>query len=47
MGVIVERCGPNGEVIKLMPPINTPTDELASGLETVARGITGDGKSVI
>jgi diaminobutyrate-2-oxoglutarate transaminase len=31
-GVIVERCGPNGEVAKLMPPVNTPTDQLVSGL---------------
>ncbi|MBN0252716.1 diaminobutyrate--2-oxoglutarate transaminase, partial [Pseudomonas aeruginosa] len=27
-GVLVDRCGPNGEIIKLMPPLNTPTDQL-------------------
>jgi len=34
-GVLVERCGPNGEVVKLMPPINTPTDILVEGLEAI------------
>lgn len=40
-GVLVERCGPNGEVIKLMPPINTPTDELAEGLRIVGEAVAG------
>ncbi|WP_265582660.1 diaminobutyrate--2-oxoglutarate transaminase [Streptomyces ferrugineus] len=34
-GVLVERCGPNGEVVKLMPPINTPTDVLTEGFTAV------------
>jgi diaminobutyrate-2-oxoglutarate transaminase len=38
-GVIVERCGPNGEVAKLMPPINTPTDQLADGLDRLGRAL--------
>lgn len=38
-GVLVERCGPNGEVIKLMPPINTPTSELVEGLEVIGRSL--------
>jgi diaminobutyrate-2-oxoglutarate transaminase len=32
-GVIVEKCGRNSEVVKLMPPINTPTEQLADGME--------------
>jgi len=40
-GVLVERCGPNGEVIKLMPPVNTPTDELAEGLRIVGEAVAG------
>lgn len=31
-GVIVERCGRYNEVVKLMPPINTPTSQLTEGL---------------
>lgn len=38
-GVIVERCGPAGEVIKLMPPINTPAQELEKGLDIIAKAI--------
>lgn len=32
-GVIVETCGPDHEVVKLMPPINTPTTLLIDGLD--------------
>ena len=35
-GVLVDRCGPNGEIIKLMPPLNTPTDQLEDGLRPSA-----------
>ncbi|RGE22038.1 diaminobutyrate--2-oxoglutarate transaminase [Leucobacter sp. wl10] len=38
-GVLVERCGPNGEVIKLMPPINTPTERLVEGLQIIGAAI--------
>lgn len=38
-GVLVERCGPNGEVIKLMPPVNTPADQLQEGLQVIATAI--------
>ena len=31
-GLLVERCGPEGEVIKLMPPITTPQAQLEEGL---------------
>lgn len=40
-GVLIERCGPNGEVIKLMPPINTPNDDLVAGLKVVGAAIAG------
>ena len=43
-GVLVDRCGPNGEIIKLMPPLNTPTDQLEdglSGLRRIGRGSAG------
>ncbi|UYQ77500.1 diaminobutyrate--2-oxoglutarate transaminase [Glutamicibacter sp. JL.03c] len=35
--IIVERCGREGEVVKLMPPINTPNDVLIQGLEKLSR----------
>lgn len=38
-GVLVDRCGPNGEVIKLMPPVNIPTDELELGLKLFGESI--------
>lgn len=38
-GVLVERCGPNGEVIKLMPPVNTPTDQLEQGLKVIGESV--------
>ena len=38
-GVLVERCGPTGEVIKLMPPINTPQNELKDGLKVIGDAI--------
>lgn len=40
-GVIVERCGPAGEVVKLMPPINTPTDQLSEGLQRLYSTLEG------
>ncbi|RGE22016.1 aminotransferase class III-fold pyridoxal phosphate-dependent enzyme [Leucobacter sp. wl10] len=36
---LVKRCGPNGGVIKLMPPINTPTAQLVEGLRLTGEAI--------
>lgn len=38
-GVLVDRCGPNGEIIKLMPPLNTPTDQLEGGLRAFGESV--------
>lgn len=38
-GVLVDRCGPNGEIIKLMPPLNTPTDQLEDGLRAFGESV--------
>ncbi|EJT85475.1 diaminobutyrate--2-oxoglutarate aminotransferase [Pseudomonas putida S11] len=38
-GVLVDRCGPNGEIIKLMPPVNTPTDQLEEGLKAFGESV--------
>lgn len=38
-GVLVDRCGPNGEIIKLMPPVNTPTDQLEQGLNAFGEAV--------
>ncbi|UMZ15081.1 diaminobutyrate--2-oxoglutarate transaminase [Pseudomonas sp. MPFS] len=38
-GLLADRCGPNGEIIKLMPPINTPADQLAEGLRIFAESV--------
>lgn len=38
-GLLVERCGPNSEVIKLMPPIATPPEELERGLRILSDSI--------
>jgi diaminobutyrate-2-oxoglutarate transaminase len=34
-GVITETCGPNDEVLKIMPPINIPFSLLKEGLELI------------
>jgi len=36
LGVIVETAGPNDEVLKLLPALTIPTDELATGLDRIA-----------
>jgi len=41
-GVIVERCGRAGEVVKLMPPITTPTPQLVEGLERLGAILADD-----
>ncbi|MFE5672709.1 diaminobutyrate--2-oxoglutarate transaminase [Agromyces sp. NPDC056523] len=40
-GVIVERCGRSGEVVKLMPPITTPTPQLVEGLDRLGAILDG------
>ena len=39
-GVLVERCGPRHEVVKLMPPINCEAESLLEGLHRVKRVLT-------
>ncbi len=36
LGVIVETAGPNDEVLKLLPALTIPSDELATGLDRIA-----------
>lgn len=38
-GVIVELCGPHDEVLKLLPPLNIPLNELEQGLEIIEEAI--------
>ncbi|MEV6580494.1 diaminobutyrate--2-oxoglutarate transaminase [Streptomyces sp. NPDC051582] len=38
-GLLVETSGPEGEVVKLLPPLTTTTDELDEGLEILARSV--------
>jgi diaminobutyrate-2-oxoglutarate transaminase len=38
-GVIVETAGPNGEVLKLLPPLTIARDDLERGLEAVAAAV--------
>lgn len=38
-GLIVETCGPRGQVIKLLPPLTIPPDSLASGLDLLRRAV--------
>ena len=38
-GLIIELCGPNYEVLKLLPPLNIATDELDRGLDIIATAI--------
>lgn len=35
-GLIIELCGPNDEVLKLLPPLNIADDELDKGLDIIA-----------
>lgn len=35
-GLVIERCGPDREVVKLLPAINIPTDTLINGLNILS-----------
>jgi diaminobutyrate-2-oxoglutarate transaminase len=39
LGLLVETSGPDGEVIKLLPALTCPQDELAEGLEMLSRAV--------
>lgn len=41
LGLIVESCGPNGEVLKLLPPLLIDDDELEEGLAILAAAVRG------
>jgi 4-aminobutyrate aminotransferase len=38
-GVLVLRCGPEGNVLRLIPPLTISEDDLAQGLDVVARAM--------
>ena len=38
-GLIIERAGPEDEVIKCMMPLTTPYDELDEGLDILERAL--------
>ncbi|MFB4316152.1 diaminobutyrate--2-oxoglutarate transaminase [Actinomadura sp. 21ATH] len=38
-GLLMETSGPEGEVVKLLPPLTTTTEELATGLEIIAESV--------
>ncbi len=38
-GLIIETCGPAGEVIKLLPPLTITSEELEEGLSIIERAI--------
>jgi diaminobutyrate-2-oxoglutarate transaminase len=40
-GLLVETAGPDGEVVKLMPPLTITDDELDEGLALVAAAVAG------
>ncbi len=40
LGVTVETSGPNDEVLKLLPALTIPNDELAIGLDRIATAVT-------
>lgn len=40
-GLLVETSGPDGEVVKLMPPLTVTYDELEEGLTLVAESVKG------
>ncbi|HBG31625.1 MAG TPA: diaminobutyrate--2-oxoglutarate transaminase, partial [Gammaproteobacteria bacterium] len=39
LGLIIGPCGTGGKVIKLIPPLTIPDDDLQAGLELLARAI--------
>lgn len=38
-GLLIETSGPEGEVVKLLPPLTVTTDELDEGLDILARSV--------
>ncbi|GAA4919535.1 diaminobutyrate aminotransferase [Stackebrandtia albiflava] len=38
-GLLVETAGPEDEVVKLLPPLNTPDEQLADGLSVLADSV--------
>ncbi|MCE7009166.1 diaminobutyrate--2-oxoglutarate transaminase [Kibdelosporangium philippinense] len=40
-GLLMETSGPDGEVVKLMPPLTISDDELEAGLSIVAKSVKG------
>lgn len=38
-GLLIETSGPEGEVVKLLPPLTITTDELDEGLDILARSV--------
>lgn len=38
-GLLVETCGPNGNTLKLLPPLTTPSSVLFDGLEILAGAV--------
>ncbi|CAM4183899.1 diaminobutyrate--2-oxoglutarate transaminase [Kibdelosporangium persicum] len=41
LGLLMETSGPDGEVVKLMPPLTISDDELERGLSVLARSVKG------
>jgi diaminobutyrate-2-oxoglutarate transaminase len=37
--LLLETSGPEGEVVKLLPPLTTTSDELAEGLDIIAASV--------
>jgi diaminobutyrate-2-oxoglutarate transaminase len=35
-GLLIETCGPRDDVVKVLPPLTTPEDQLREGLGIVA-----------
>lgn len=45
-GLIVETCGAGGQVLKLLPPLNTPIDQLAEGFDIISNSLDSLGTGV-
>jgi diaminobutyrate-2-oxoglutarate transaminase len=39
-GLLIGPCGTNGRVLKLIPPLTIPDDDLAEGLDILEKAIT-------
>lgn len=42
-GLLIGPCGTNGQVIKLIPPLTIPDDDLAEGLDLLDKAVTAAG----